>query len=94
VRVDGNFESNSSEALREAALAGLGIAYSPLWIFGDDLRAGKLKMVMPGFRPTPLPLNVVYQPSRRPSLKVKSFVDYFADVFALDPDIAPMMEAG
>jgi DNA-binding transcriptional LysR family regulator len=92
VRVDGNFESNSSEALREAALSGLGVAYSPLWIFGEDLRAGRLKLILPQYRPTPLPLNVVYQPARRPSLKVKSFVDNFSHHFARDPDIAPMME--
>ena len=41
--------------------------------------------------------NVTYQrhekPGGRPSLKVKSFVDYFALAFSQDPDIAQMLAA-
>ncbi|NMG42971.1 LysR family transcriptional regulator [Aromatoleum toluvorans] len=91
VRVDGNFQSNSSEAIRQAVCEGLGISYSPLWTFGDDLRAGRVKAILTRYRPPPLPLNVVFQPSRRPSLKVKSFVNYFSEAFSNDPDIAQML---
>ena len=94
VRVNGNFESNSSEALRQAVCEGIGIAYSTTWIYGDDIRSGLVKPILTHFHAPPLPLNVVFQPSRRPSLKVKSFVDYFAEAFSQDPDIAPMMAAG
>lgn len=88
VRVDGNFQSNSSEAIRQAACEGLGISYSTLWIYGDDIRAGRVKPILTRFRPQPLPLNVVFQPARRPSLKINSFVNYFAAAFDRDPDIA------
>lgn len=91
VRVDGNFQTNSSEAIRQATREGLGIAYAPLWIYGDDLRAGRLKPLLTRYRPPALPLNVVFQPSRRPSLKLNSFVQYFADAFNRDPDIALML---
>lgn len=94
VRVDGNFQSNSSEAIRQAVCEGLGISYSPLWTFGDDLRAGRVKPILTGFRPPSLPLNVVFQPSRRPSLKVNGFVNYFSEAFGRDPDIAQMLTAG
>lgn len=93
VRVDGNFQSNSSEAIREAVGAGLGISYSPLWVYGDDLRAGRVKPILTRYRPSSLPLNVVFQPARRPSLKVNSFVNYFSDAFSRDPDIAQMLTA-
>lgn len=93
VRVDGNFESNSSEAIRQATCEGMGISYSTVWNFGDDIRAGRVKPILTRFRAHPLPLNVVFQPSRRPSLKVKRFVDYFAEAFNQDPDIAQMMAA-
>lgn len=93
VHVNGNFESNSSEAIRQAACEGLGISYSTVWIYGEDIRAGRVKPILTSFRAQPLPLNVVFQPSRRPSLKVKSFVDYFANAFNQDPDIAQMLEA-
>ena len=93
VHVDGNFESNSSEAIRQAVCEGLGISYSPVWTFGDDMRAGRVQAILTGFRAHPLPLNVVYQPARRPSLKVKAFADFFAEAFGQDADIAPMIDA-
>ncbi len=91
VRVSGHFQSNSSEALRQATCEGLGIVCSPLWIYGDDIRAGRVKPILTGFQPPSLPLNVVFQPARRPSLKVNSFVSYFAEAFSQDPDIATML---
>lgn len=94
VRVDGNFQSNSSEAIRQAVCEGLGISYSPLWIYGDDIRAGRVKPILMGFRPPHLPLNVVFQPARRPSLKINCFVDFFEQAFNQDPDIAQMLVAG
>ncbi|WP_019139510.1 LysR family transcriptional regulator [Noviherbaspirillum massiliense] len=91
VRVNGNFQSNSSEAIRQAACEGLGISYSTIWIYGNDIRAGRVKPILTRFRPPPLPLNVVFQPARRPSLKINSFVDFFSDAFDRDPDIAQML---
>lgn len=93
VRVGGNFESNSSEAIRQATCEGLGISCSPLWIYGDDLRAGRVQAILTAYRAPPLPLNVVFQPTRRPSLKVQMFVDHFAEAFGRDPDIAQMLGA-
>lgn len=92
VRVNGRFQSNSSEATRQAVCEGLGICYSTLWVYGPDIRAGRVKPVLTRFRLPALPLNVVFQPARRPSLKVNSFVNYFAEAFAQDPDIAEMLD--
>jgi DNA-binding transcriptional LysR family regulator len=93
VKVNGCFQSNSSEAMRQAVCEGLGIGYSTLWLYGADIRAGRVKPVLTRFRLPPLPLNVVFQPARRPSLKVNHFVNYFAEAFAQDPDIADMLES-
>lgn len=91
VRVDGSFRSNSAEAIRQAVTEGLGISYSTQWVYGDDIRAGRLVPLLTRFRPPPLPFNVVFQPARRPSLKVNHFVAFFADAFRRDPDIAEML---
>jgi DNA-binding transcriptional LysR family regulator len=93
VSVNGSFESNSSEAIRQAVVEGLGIVNAPLWIYGDALRAGAIRPVLTHYRAPALPFNVVFQPSRRPSLKVKMFVDFFAEAFSRDPDIAQMLTA-
>jgi DNA-binding transcriptional LysR family regulator len=91
VHVGGHLQSNSSEAIRQAVVEGLGICYTPQWVYGDDIRAGRVKPILTGYRLPPLPLNVVFQPARRPSLKIGHFVSFFADAFSRDPDISPML---
>ena len=51
VPISGPFAANNSEALREAALAGLGIALLPDFSAQAALRAGKLVPVLPGWQP-------------------------------------------
>lgn len=88
VRVGSNFQSNSSEAIRQGVMEGLGICYSPTWIYGRDLREGTVQSVLCDYKPSTLPLNVVYQPERRPSIKINSFVDFFTEAFNQDPDLS------
>jgi DNA-binding transcriptional LysR family regulator len=47
VRGQGPLESNSGDALRDAAIEGLGIALHSSWHVADDLRAGRLQQVLP-----------------------------------------------
>jgi DNA-binding transcriptional LysR family regulator len=51
VAVRGVFAANNSEALREAALAGLGIALLPDFSAQAAVHAGKLQLVLPHWRP-------------------------------------------
>ncbi|MEK8051913.1 LysR family transcriptional regulator [Ideonella sp. DXS22W] len=51
VPVAGPFAANNSEALREAALRGLGIALLPDFSAQAALREGRLLPVLPGWRP-------------------------------------------
>jgi DNA-binding transcriptional LysR family regulator len=51
VAVRGVFAANNSEALREAALAGLGIALLPDFSAQAAVRAGKLQLVLPRWKP-------------------------------------------
>ncbi|MBW8760088.1 MAG: LysR family transcriptional regulator [Burkholderiales bacterium] len=51
VAVRGVFAANNSEALREAALAGLGIALLPDFSAQAAVRAGKLQLVLPQWKP-------------------------------------------
>ena len=47
----GVFAANNSEALREAALAGLGIALLPDFSAQAAVRSGKLQLVLPNWKP-------------------------------------------
>jgi DNA-binding transcriptional LysR family regulator len=51
VAVQGPLRANNSEVLRDAVLAGLGIAQVPDFSAGAALRAGRLREVLPGWRP-------------------------------------------
>ncbi len=51
VQVAGSLAANNSEALRDAALAGLGIALLPDFSAQAALQAGKLVEVLPGWAP-------------------------------------------
>jgi len=88
VRVSGNFRSNSSEAVRAATLSGIGIALSPIWLFGEDIRAKRLKVVLTDYQPKPLPIHAVSPANRRYSAKVNAFVDFFKAEFDLDPFVS------
>jgi DNA-binding transcriptional LysR family regulator len=51
VAVGGPFKANNSELLREAALAGLGIALLPDFSCAEALQAGELVALLPEWRP-------------------------------------------
>ena len=51
VQVSGSLAANNSEALRDAALAGLGIALLPDFTAQASLQAGKLILVLPEWKP-------------------------------------------
>ena len=85
VIVSGKLQTNSSTAIRAAVLSGLGIAVSPIWLFGDAIHQGDLKVVLQNFQPTPLPIHAVYRRSRFQPAKVRCFIDFLADEFKLDP---------
>ncbi len=85
VNVQGNFQANNSTAVREAVLSGLGIAVSPIWLFGDAVNQGALKVVLKEYQPTPLPVHAVYRRGRFQPVKVRCFINFLASEFKLDP---------
>lgn len=84
VRVAGRVESNLGDALREAALAGLGIAQHSTWHVGDDLRAGRLVVVLPHHPPVDAGIHAVTPQRRRPA-RVRAFIEFFAARFGARP---------
>ena len=60
VPVSGNFAANNSEALREAALSGAGIALLPDFSAQAELRKGHLVRVLPGWKPVGAFAETIY----------------------------------
>jgi DNA-binding transcriptional LysR family regulator len=78
VRVSGNLQTNSSEVIRAAILAGMGIGYSPTWLFDEEIARGEVQALMPEWRTQPLPMHLVSPPHRRYAAKVRAFGDHVA----------------
>ncbi|PZP63827.1 LysR family transcriptional regulator [Pseudoxanthomonas sp. X-1] len=75
VRMASRFESNFGEVLREAVLAGQGIAVHSLWHIAADLRAGRMVAVLPDWRPPATHISAV-TPARLQPPRVRRFVEF------------------
>jgi DNA-binding transcriptional LysR family regulator len=71
--------SEGVTSIREAVLAGLGIALLPDWLIRDDILSGQLLRVLPNWRAKDLPIHVVYAAHRALPVRVRSFVDFAVD---------------
>ncbi|MCD6075169.1 MAG: transcriptional regulator [Rhodospirillales bacterium] len=74
--------ANNGEVMREMAIAGLGLATLPLFICARALKDGTLIDAMPGVRPAAAPIHAVYPQTKKPSAKVRAFVDHMVAAFA------------
>jgi len=82
VRVEGNLQTNSSEVMRASVLAGMGIGYSPTWLFDDELASGEVQRMLPDWETIPIPIHVVSPLARRHSAKVKAFAEHVGHAMA------------
>lgn len=82
VRVEGNLQTNSSEVMRASVLAGMGIGYSPNWLFDDELASGEVQRILPDWEAIPIPIQLVSPQERRHSAKVRAFVDHVGKAMA------------
>lgn len=77
VGVRGPLQANSSLALRQAALQGLGIARIPLFVVGEDLAAGALVRVLPEWELPEQGIHAVTTARDHVPPKTRAFVDFF-----------------
>lgn len=68
-----------------AVLSGMGIAFAPVWLFGDLMQSSDLKVLLPDYQPQPLPIQVIYRRGWFIPMKVRCFIDYISQEFELDP---------
>lgn len=78
VRVQGRLQTNSSESIRAAVLTGMGIGYSPDWLFGDELASGDVVTLLSDWQTPALPMQLVSPPQRQHSAKVRAFGEHVA----------------
>ncbi len=86
LRPEGMLITNSSEVLREAVIAGLGIALRSTWDVGAELKSGKLVQVLPQYESSRnVALSAVYPSRQFLPAKVRLFIDYLAELYGPVP---------
>ena len=76
LRVRGNATINSGDALREAAVAGTGIAQGTWWLYRKDLERGDLREILRDRQVEGAPVSVLYPPQRHLPAKLRAFIDF------------------
>ena len=95
VMVHGNLLVTGGEAMREAAILGLGIAQSNGWTFRHDLAAGTLRPLLENFAVPGRPMSIVYPPTRHVPSKLRVMIDFLVAITRLPAagiagDMAPV----
>lgn len=79
IAVRGRLDVNGGMALREAALAGLGVILQPELMLKDDLEAGRLVRLFPDWPAPTWPAHVVHLPDAHMPPKLESFIAFLQE---------------
>jgi DNA-binding transcriptional LysR family regulator len=82
VSVDPVIVANDPGPLHAAAVEGVGIALVPEPYVLEDLRAGRVRVVLPEWEGPSVPVTAVFPSRRGMSPKLRVFLDFLVDTFA------------
>jgi DNA-binding transcriptional LysR family regulator len=78
--------TNSSEVVRELAIAGMGIALRSTWDIGNELRSGTLQVVLPEHPgATDVSIFAVHPATNFVPAGVRAFIDHLRGIYGPDP---------
>jgi len=79
INVSGRMQANVADAIRIAAIDGLGLVMLASYVVSRDIEKGKLKVVLENYTLPPLDINAVYPHRKYLSAKVRRFLDFLQD---------------
>lgn len=79
VNIHGNLILNTSEAIRNAAINGIGIIYTEYGNIADDIKKGQLKVVLNKYATQCTGYYLYYPNRKRVSPALRSFIDHLKD---------------
>ncbi|MGU3457096.1 LysR family transcriptional regulator [Brevundimonas sp. M1A4_2e] len=86
-RARSRVRTNSSEVARELALAGLGVALRSTWDVGDELRDGRLKVVLPQYAgSSDVAIFALTAGRARAETRVRAFIDFLTGLYGETPE--------
>lgn len=85
IAVSGRVKANNLILARQAAIAGLGIAYLPNYRVVEDIRAGRLVRILAEWSTEVREIYAVYPSERYLSPKVRAFLDFIIEKVTPQP---------
>lgn len=86
VRVRSFVRTNSSEVVRELVLGGVGVALRSTWDVAEELRSGRLKVVLPEFKGSAdVAVYAMRSPRRANAAAIDAFVGFLQGIYGPTP---------
>ena len=85
IKVTGDIQCNSGDALRVASIQSCGITQLPTYMVGLDIQAGRLQAVLEDFEPEKQPIYAIYNHRKYISAKIKTFIDFIYNLYQPEP---------
>ena len=82
VTLDDRLRITAAEGVREAVLAGLGVAVISEWMFARELKSGVVREVLNDWTLPPTVLWALFPTGRHASAKARAFVDFVEGILA------------
>jgi DNA-binding transcriptional LysR family regulator len=89
VPFSGRFRTNHGLAVREAVLAGRGIAAAHAWLVDDLITEGRLSVILRDCKLPSVPLNMLIVPERAGIARVRLVIEHLAEAIMRLPGIQP-----
>lgn len=83
--------TDSLHALRNAALAGVGVTILSAWVAADDLSAGRLVRLVPQWVAPTLPIHLVHAPLRFPPARLRRFIELMREHMPRLVEVTPVV---
>ncbi len=79
IKVNGRLKASSPDAVCDATVEGLGISILGEWYAREHIKNGRLKVILPDYRPTTYDIHAVYPERRFVPQKVKQMIKFLAE---------------
>lgn len=79
VRVSGRLKASSPDAICDATIEGMGISILGEWYARQYIQSGRLKVIMPDYKPTTFDIHAIYPERRFVPEKVKRMIAFLAE---------------
>ena len=89
IRVAPRMSTTTNDSAIAAAVAGFGVVRVLSYQVADEVRDGRLQLVLEDVEPVPLPIHIIHREGRHAMHKVRAFIDLAVDTLRSSPALNP-----